>query len=451
MACTAHACSARLQHMPTTAHARHRHRAGSGVTHLLTDEVAPRFQGSNHALRLAQSSRMDGVLWAALVARYPDHVDDYAFPMLRVDLSADELGAERQVYLPPLLDSKGAYLIGNTDMGGVAEGGAAGLSAAGREALLPPHRKAELHALAEDAVATALEEQVMTVSEGEMRTLIESLLEYAGPHAKWQIRQTLGGGERVRHAQAPVGISLTLNQDFDAWVGGASEAASSRVHSDRGGEYAEKVRKALAGLLKIPVGCVEMAGLHRGSIIVDLNLSAPPGDARTPMQLFEQLVALIAAPDSPLKQDPTLCNAVRAILRGAPHHVPTARRAGGASVGDAAGAAHGAGSKDAGAANGAGAGALSASAAAPAANTVPSESFPQAAAAPAAAVPAARGTTPGPRTAPRPASASAAKVTNLARAAVLAEAADRLQAGWVNKRYFYSSGKQRLGPVSVCS
>ncbi len=386
------------------------------------------------------------------MARYPDCVDDYAFPMLRVDLSADESGAERQVYLSPLLDSNGAYLIGNTDTSGVAEGGAAGLSAAGREAMLPPHRKAELHALAEDAVATALEGQGMTVSEGEMRTLIERLLEYAGPLAKWRVREALAGGERVRHAQAPVGISLTLNQDFDAWVGGASEAASSRVHSDREGEYAEKVRKALAGLLKIPVGCVEIAGLHRGSIIVDLNLSAPPGDARTPMQLFEQLVALIAGPDSPLKQDPTLCNAVRAILRGAPHHVPTARRAGGASVGDAAGAVHSAGANGTGAANGAGAAVPSASAIAPAANTLPPESFPQASAALAATVPAARSTTPRLRTAPRPASASAqaAKVTDLARAAVLAEAADRLQAGWVNKRYFYSSGKQRLGPVSLC-
>ena len=399
----------------------------SGRTHLRTDEVAPPFQGSNHALRLPQSSRVDRVLWAALVARYPDYVDDYPFPMLRVHLSADELGTERLVYLSPLLDSDGAYLIGNTGMGGVAEGAAAGLSAAGREALLPPHRKAELHALAEDAVATALEGQGLTVSEGEMRSLIESLLEYAGPHSKWRIREALGGGERPGHAEPPVGISLTLDQDFDAWVGGGSEAARLGVGSDREGEYAEKVRKALAGLLKIPVACVEIAGLHRGSIIVDVNLSAPPGDVRTPMQLFEQLVAQIAGPDSPLKHDSTLCNAVRAILRGAPHHVPTARRAGGASVGNGAGA-----------------------------ESSPQAAAGSAAAVPGAAVPGARATTPRPPTAPRPASASASgvqatKVTDLARAAVLAEAADRLQAGWINKRYFYSSGKQRFGPVSLCS
>jgi hypothetical protein len=412
-----------------------------------TEAAAAGFQGSNHALRLPLSSRVDQVLWAALVARYRTCVDDYPFPMLRVDLSSNNLGTERQIYLAPLLDPKGAYLIGSAGMGGVAEGATAGLSAAGLEALLPPHRIAELYLLAEDAVSSALQAQGVTVSEGEMRTLIESLLEYSGPHAKWRIRENLGGRQREGQAQVPVGISLTLDQDFDAWVGGVSGAAHpSRVGSDREGEYAEKVRKALASLLKIPVGCVEIAGLHRGSIIVDLNLSAPPGDPRSPMQLFEHLAALIAGSDSPLKQDSTLCNAVRAILRGTPHHIPAARRAGGvsvaAAVGDGAGARNSGGATDSNASHPSTA---HSSAVLPAATIVSSVQ------------PAAR-----PPTAPRPSSAkqaaptattrpTSAKVTDLARSAVLADAASRLQAGWVNKKFFYGSSEgTRVGPVSPC-
>ncbi len=410
-----------------------------------TETAAAGVQGSNHALRLPLSSRVDQVLWAALVARYRTCVDDYPFPMLRVDLSSDNLGTERRIYLAPLLDPKGAYLIGSAGMGGVGEGATAGLSAAGLEALLPPQLKAELHALAEDAVSSALQAQGVAVSEGEMRTLIESLLEYSGPHAKWRIRENLGGRQREGQAQVPVGISLTLDQDFDAWVGGASGAwHPSRVSSDREGEYAEKVRQALASLLKIPVGCVEIAGLNRGSIIVDLNLSAPPGDPRSPMQLFEQLAALIAGSDSPLKQDPTLCNAVRAILRGTPHHIPVARRADGASVGAAVGGGAGTGTKDSNAAQPS-TGAHS-SAVLQAASTVSS------------AQPAAR-----PLTAPRPSSAkpaaptatttrptSAKKVMDLARMAALADAASRLQVGWVNKKFFYGSERGRVGPVSPC-
>ena len=46
--------------------------------------------------------------------------------------------------------------------------------------------------------------------------------------------------------------------------------------------------------------------------------------------------------------------------------------------------------------------------------------------------------------------ASAAKgggASALERAAVLAAAADRLQVGWLNKKYFYADGKERKGPV----
>jgi hypothetical protein len=39
---------------------------------------------------------------------------------------------------------------------------------------------------------------------------------------------------------------------------------------------------------------------------------------------------------------------------------------------------------------------------------------------------------------------------DLARMAALADAASRLQVGWVNKKFFYGSERGRVGPVSPC-
>ena len=47
-----------------------------------------------------------------------------------------------------------------------------------------------------------------------------------------------------------------------------------------------QVRSALAALLGLPEECVDIAGVHRGSIIIDLNLTTPPGDSRTLTQVY---------------------------------------------------------------------------------------------------------------------------------------------------------------------
>ena len=56
-----------------------------------------------------------------------------------------------------------------------------------------------------------------------------------------------------------------------------------------------QVRSALAALLGLPEECVDIAGVHRGSIIIDLNLTTPPGDSRTPTQVYQNLAPLTAA------------------------------------------------------------------------------------------------------------------------------------------------------------
>ena len=38
-----------------------------------------------------------------------------------------------------------------------------------------------------------------------------------------------------------------------------------------------------------------MAGVHSGSIIIDLKLTTPPGDNRTPARVYQQFAALTAA------------------------------------------------------------------------------------------------------------------------------------------------------------
>jgi hypothetical protein len=74
----------------------------------------------------------------------------------------------------------------------------------------------------------------MEASDGETRLLIEKLLEYSGPNSKWRPRERDRGG-----GGAPVGLSLILDQDFDAWVGGGTDAAGAG--GARQGEYALKV------------------------------------------------------------------------------------------------------------------------------------------------------------------------------------------------------------------
>jgi hypothetical protein len=54
---------------------------------------------STHALRLPQTCRGEALLCQALAKRLPALVEDYAVPMLRVDLTPTNLGAQRQVYL----------------------------------------------------------------------------------------------------------------------------------------------------------------------------------------------------------------------------------------------------------------------------------------------------------------------------------------------------------------
>jgi len=45
-------------------------------------------------------------------------------------------------------------------------------------------------------------------------------------------------------------------------------------------------------LLGLPEECVDITGVHRSSILIDLNLTTPPGDSRTPTQVYQQLAAL---------------------------------------------------------------------------------------------------------------------------------------------------------------
>ena len=249
-------------------------------------------QGAQHTLRFPHANRAEVELWDAILARFPALIDDWPVPMLRVELSPDDLGRQRQVYLAPLLGGNGAYLIGSLAHGGAGGAAVKGLSAAGLEALLSPRRKEELQELAEEGVAEAVGRSGLAVSDWERSMLIKKLIEYSGPTSKWRVRGERRGGRLDVAAATSVGVSLTIDEDFDAWVGAVDAATAGGA---RGGEYAEKVRGALAKQLKIPVACIEVAGVHRGSILLDINLSAPPGDARTPMQLYEELSALVAA------------------------------------------------------------------------------------------------------------------------------------------------------------
>ena len=54
---------------------------------------------STPALRLPQTCRGEALLCEALAGRLPELVQDYAVPMLRVDLTPTNVGAQRQVYL----------------------------------------------------------------------------------------------------------------------------------------------------------------------------------------------------------------------------------------------------------------------------------------------------------------------------------------------------------------
>ena len=280
-----------------------------------------RCQGSQHALRMPQASRAQDQLCHALVARFPFLADDYACPLLRVDLSEDDVSTLRQVYVPPLQDSKGEYLIGGAMS--VTDRRTVGMSTTGLDAMLSPRQQGDLQSMAMDAVHDAVEAQGVSVSDGEARIMAERLIEYSGPHSRWRLRSARRQGQGADGD--PVGISLTLDQDFDAWVVDPTLPAPANVLSaDRDGEFAGKVRAALAALLQIPGDCIQVAGLHRGSIIVDFNLLQPPGDARTPMQLYEQLklASLVLDPDSPIRADPTLSSTIRVHLRGAPHSLP---------------------------------------------------------------------------------------------------------------------------------
>jgi hypothetical protein len=278
-----------------------------------------RCQGAQHALRMPQASRAQDQLCHALVARFPFLADDYACPLLRVDLSEDDVGKLRQVYVPPLQDGKGEYLIRGAMA--VRDRRTVGMSTTGLDAMLSPRQQEDLQSLAMDAVHDAVEAQGVSVSAGEARVMAERLIEYSGPHSKWRLRNARRQGQGADGD--PVGISLTLDQDFDAWeVDPQLPSPANVLSADRDGEFAGKVRAALAALLQIPGDCIQIAGLHRGSIIVDFNLLQPPGEARTPMQLYEQLASLLLDPDSPIRADPTLSNTIRVHLRGAPHSVP---------------------------------------------------------------------------------------------------------------------------------
>ena len=291
------------------------------------------------------------------------------------------------------------------------------------------------------------------MSADESKAMQAKLIEYSGPLSKWRVRH----GERV--AALPgggggaVGVSVVLDQDYDAWVGEATVMAANLGQLQRGGgragEFAAQIRTALAAHLKVPESSIEVAGLHKGSIIVDLNLlPLPPGDGRTPLQLYEQLAALVSAPDSPLRADTVLSNAVRVHLRGAAHQLnrrtPPPDPATRASQHAAAPPAP-----------------EPVSAPAPATSQpVPAapESVPTAvrepAATPTAAVAAAVSAVPQEQKqvtadggAPDASAAKGGGASALERAAVLAAAADRLQVGWLNKKYFYADGKERKGPV----
>ena len=67
--------------------------------------------------------------------------------------------------------------------------------------------------------------------------MAERLIEYSGPHSRWRLRSARRQGQGADGD--PVGISLTLDQDFDAWVVDPKLPAPANVLSaDRDGEFA---------------------------------------------------------------------------------------------------------------------------------------------------------------------------------------------------------------------
>jgi hypothetical protein len=64
--------------------------------------------------------------------------------------------------------------------------------------------------------------------------------------------------------------------------------------------FGDRVRADIAKILDVALTCIQVSGVHRGSLLVDFNIYQPDNSPRTPRQLFAALSAQVADPSSPL-------------------------------------------------------------------------------------------------------------------------------------------------------
>jgi len=328
----------------------------------------------------AKTTRADEVIWPAVSNRYPFLRDDYALPMLRCDLKDESNISLESFYFPPL--------------------------------------SAESEQSAVEVVEEALRQQRReNLDEATVKWIAEKLSEYSSTASRRFLNRNL--------SFEPVGVSLTLDLEFDKWIPDPEDKAKKE-------EFLNKIQESLAAVLRIPPECLQMAGLQPGSIIVDFNIHPVPNDQRTPMQLYEELAFLISHQPSGVRQwSPPLSSSIRAHLRSGPHKLSRDREQQDLPPAPAPAPAQ-------------------PSSAQPSSVEVHQD---EDLAPPSIEL--------SPERRPQTGASSSSSVRrkpgghmSLERAAALAVAASQLQVGWTNKSYFFVDGKERKGPVDfqqLCS
>jgi len=124
-----------------------------------------------------------------------------------------------------------------------------------------------------------------------------------------------GGLKDELAERTPVGVTMTLDDEYGTMVGKEGDRRAARAFGDR-------VRMELAKVLDVPLTCVEISGVHRGSIIVDFNIIPPEDSPRTARQLFATLSAMVGDDGSPLHTEvQAISRAVRVLMRGSTHDI----------------------------------------------------------------------------------------------------------------------------------
>lgn len=258
----------------------------------------------------------------------------------------------------------------------------------------------------DEVVSERLAALRLNIPEQRKRALIARLGEY--------VRVPGRGPLRDEHAEkTPVGVTMTIDDEYGTMVGKDGDLRAQRAFGDR-------VRAEIAKILDCPLTCIEISGVYRGSIIVDFNIFPPEDSPRTARQLFSALSAMVPDPQSPLHTEvQSISRTIRVLLRGATHEIFDKSKQPSRPAEDEAGPQT------------------------PSAVDLASLKTMDTPHAP-----------PEKRTAQKPEAGVKSTrtltggMTQMAKLVSLQQAAKDMQVGFVNKKIFYSIGKERKGPAS---